>query len=142
VLGPPGPSVHSHAVKPVVVAILLVLLVASCGKGSVRLYTAAATKACLEKAGFRPRPVPTTADFVANSATGGAFRVALPGNSVTVSFGETLTDADNIDDAYHRFRAKNVGIEDILRRNQNAIMLWRVHPQDADLATITNCLKS
>jgi hypothetical protein len=129
-------------VKPVVGALLLVLLVAACGKGGATLYTKAATSACLQKAGLRPKPVPSTSDFVANSATGGAFRIDLPGNRVTVSFGETLGDADNIDDAYHRFRAKNVGIDDILRRNQNAIMLWRFHPEDADLATITNCLKS
>jgi hypothetical protein len=128
-------------VKPVVVAALLVVLVAGCGRGGAALYTKDATTACLKKAGYNPRAVSSTSDFVANSATGGAFRVVLPDNSVTVSFGATIEDANNIDDAYHRFRAKNVGIDDVLRRSQNAIMLWHVHPQDADLATITNCLK-
>ncbi len=82
-----------------------------------------------------------TADFVANSATGGAFVVQLVGNRVTVSFGETAADADNIEQAYHRFKAGNVGLSDVLRRQGNALMLWHVHPQDADLATITGCLK-
>ncbi len=82
-----------------------------------------------------------TADFVANSATGGAFVVQLVGNRVTVSFGETEADADNIEQAYHRFKAGNVGLSDVLRRQGNALMLWHVHPQDADLATITGCLK-
>ena len=82
-----------------------------------------------------------TADFVANSATGGAFVVQLVGNRVTVLFGETEADADNIEQAYHRFKAGNVGLSDVLRRQGNALMLWHVHPQDADLATITGCLK-
>jgi len=129
-------------VNRVVVASLLVLLVAACGKPGSSLFTRSASSACLEKAGFHPKAVTSSTDFVANSATGGAFSVVLPGNRVTVSFGASLTDADNIDDAYHRFRAHNVGIDDVLRRDQNAIMLWHVHPQDAELATITNCLKS
>ena len=128
--------------KRVALGASLILLVAACGKGGTTLYTRAATSACLQKTGYTPKPVSSSSDFVANSATGGAFSVDLTDNQVTVSFGETLTDADNIDDAYHRFRAANVGIDDVLRRDQNAIMLWHVHPQDADLATITNCLKS
>jgi hypothetical protein len=129
-------------VKPPVIAILLALLVAGCGKGGTTLFSRDATSACLTKDGLRPTPVGTTSDFVANSATGGAFRVTLPGNSVTVSFGLTVDDANNINDAYHRFRAQNVGIEDVLRQDENVVMLWHVHPQDADLAAITNCLKS
>jgi DNA repair protein RadC len=60
---------------------------------------------------------------------------------VTMVFGETLVDADNINEAYHRFRSKNVGIDDVLRQQQNAVMLWHEHPSDADLSTITDCLK-
>ena len=138
----PGRSVHWLAVKHVVLGAALVLFLAACGRSAATIYTREATSACLEKAGFTPKPVDSSTDFVANSATGGAFTVDLTDNRVTISFGETLTDADNIDDAYHRFRAKNVGIDDVLRRDQNAIMLWHVHPQDNDLATITNCLSS
>ena len=78
---------------------------------------------------------------MASSATGGAFRVALPHNSVTISFGQTADDAANLDGAYRRFHAKNVGIDDILRVQGNAVMLWRVHPEDKDLATVTACLE-
>ena len=52
-----------------------------------------------------------------------------------------LADADNIDQAYRRFHAKNVGIDDVLREQGNAVMLWHAHPADADLARITGCLK-
>ena len=62
----------------------------------------------------------------------------LPGLLV---FGQTQGDADNIDAAYRRFHASNVGIDDVLRRQGNAVMLWQQHPSDDDLATLTGCLK-
>jgi hypothetical protein len=138
---PPATDVDWLAVKRVVVAGALALALAGCGKSGTSLYTKDATTACLTKAGLTPRPVDGTSDFVANSATGGAFHVAVAGNDVTVSFGETVGDADNLDQAYRRFRAKNVGIEDVLRRQGNAVMLWHEHPQDTQLGTITSCLK-
>jgi hypothetical protein len=124
-----------------VLAVAAVAVLAGCGSGGTPSYTRAATVACLEKAALSPKPVPETADFVANSATGGAFVVQLVDNRVTVSFGETQADADNIEQAYRRFKANNVGLDDVLRRQGNALMLWHVHPQDNDLTTITGCLK-
>jgi hypothetical protein len=50
-------------------------------------------------------------------------------------------DADNISQAYQTFHAKNVGITDVLRQQGNAVMLWRVHPSDTDIKTVTDCLK-
>jgi len=117
------------------------LAAAACGAQSTDVvYTKSATVACLTKQGVRIRPIPD-GDFVGNSATGGGFRAVLAGNDVTVSFGVTLEDADNIDQAYRRFRARNVGINDVLRSQGSAVMLWHVHPSDADIATITGCLK-
>jgi hypothetical protein len=118
------------------------VVVSGCGSGGTPTYTKNATEACLAKAGLHPKPISETTDFVANSATGGAFWVQLVGNRVTVSFGETLADADNLDQAYRRFKANNVGLDDVLRRQGNALMLWHVHPEDTDLQTITGCLKS
>jgi hypothetical protein len=114
----------------------------ACGGGGASIYTLAATKACLAKAhGVSVRKAPAS-DFVANSATGGAFTAVLNDNRATVSFGQTVNDADNIDEAYRRFHAHNVGINDVLRSQQNAVMLWHVHPTDADISAITDCLKS
>ena len=127
--------------KRLAVLTVLAFAVAACGGGGASVYTRAASAACLEKSGVHVGPVSDVEDFVAASATGGAFHVKLPHNAVTVSFGETQVDADNIDQAYRRFRAKNVGIDDILRRQGNAMMLWHAHPEDADIATITGCLK-
>jgi hypothetical protein len=128
-------------VKGLLAVLVAAVLLSGCGSSGTTIYTKAATEACLQKAALSPRPVPETVDFVANSATGGAFTVQLVDNRVTVSFGETGADADNIDQAYRHFKSTNIGLDDVLRRQGNALMLWHVHPQDNDIATISGCLK-
>jgi hypothetical protein len=115
-------------------------LLAGCGGSGSHLYTLAKTRDCL-KAQHLPIRAPEVTDFVASSATGGAFRTRIAGNVVTVSFGLTTSDADNINSAYRRFRGKNIGINDILRQQENAVMVWHMHPEDAQMATLAGCLK-
>jgi hypothetical protein len=125
-------------VKLVAVLILAALLCASCGSGGGKLYSAPKTRSCLAAKGIT---LGGQLDFVATTATGGALKAHLGRNFVTIAFGETRADADSINQAYHRFRSKNVGIEDVLRQEGNAVMLWHEHPSDDDLAQITSCLK-
>lgn len=128
--------------RVLVIAALVAVCASGCGSnGGTKIYAKAATVACLQKeSAVAVRPAPAT-DFVANSATGGAFSVKLKDNRATVSFGETTTDGNNIADAYRRFHARNVGINDVLLEQQNAVILWHEHPSDADIAAITDCLK-
>jgi hypothetical protein len=125
-------------VKPVVCLLAVAVLAASCGGGGVKLATRDKTRACLVSDGVR---LGGALDFVATTATGGAFKAHLAANEVTVVFGETVADADNINQAYHRFHSENVGIEDVLRQQGNVVMLWHQHPSDADLGRITSCLE-
>lgn len=122
-------------------ALVVLACAVACGSPATHIYAKAPTSACLKKEGIPVHPAPAS-DFVANSATGGALSARPKGNQVTVSFGQTVQDANNIDDAYRRFHAKNVGINDVLRTQQNAVMLWHVHPTDANIAAITGCLES
>jgi hypothetical protein len=124
------------------IAAVSVVTAACGGAGHSGAYTEKASSACLTDKGLRVVSVANSTDFVADSATGGAFKATLPDNRVTVSFGLTLGDADNINQAYRRFHAANVGIDDVLRQQGNAVMLWHAHPSDADIAKITGCLKS
>jgi hypothetical protein len=129
-------------VKRIAAIAAISIATAACGgSGSGKLYAKAATRACLDAKGLRTSAVSSSTDFVADSATGGAFRARLSDNRVTISFGLTADDADNINQAYLTFHAKNVGIEDVLRQQGNAVMLWHVHPSDADVKTVTGCLK-
>jgi hypothetical protein len=62
---------------------------------------------------------------------------------VTVVFGESQSDGEEIENAYKRFAFDNVrrGLPDVLKRDRNTVMLWHEHPQDDDLATVNGCLK-
>jgi hypothetical protein len=127
-------------VKAVFLAVLVAVavLAAACGNPADKHYTLEKTKACLTSHGVR---VGGTLDFVATTSTGGAFKAHLGPNFVTIAFGATSGDADNIDDAYRRFRSSNVGIDDVLRQQNNAVMLWHEHPSNEQLATVTGCLE-
>ena len=82
-----------------------------------------------------------SSDIVASTSTGGGFRARFADNIVTVVFGASVSDANNINDAYHKFSGANVGLDDVLRQQSNAVMLWHVHPLDADVSGVTSCLK-
>jgi hypothetical protein len=120
-------------------ALVLAILLAGCGgSGGSSLYSLQKTQDCLIA---KHIALGGTLDFVATTATGGALRAHLPPNFVTITLGATTADADNIDQAYRSFHASNVGIDDVLREDRNAVMLWHEHPSDADIATVTSCLK-
>ena len=124
--------------KPLVCLLAVAAVVASCGGGGTKLASQEKTRACLTTRGVR---LGGPLDFVATTATGGALRAQLENNNVTIVFGATVADADNINQAYHRFHSENVGIDDVLRQQGNVVMLWHQHPSDSEVAGITACLK-
>jgi hypothetical protein len=131
--------VHRAALLGIASALLLVVVVvAGCGGSSA--YSLAKTRTCLTQRGAK---IGGKLDFVASTAPAGAFVTSLGDNSVEVVFGQTQSDAEQIEQAYHRFAFKNVkaGLSDVLRRYNNAVTLWHQHPQDNDLALVVGCLK-
>ena len=114
-------------------------LVLLAGCGGSKPYTLAKTRACLvQQSGVR---VSSKVDFVASTALGGAVTVKFPHNQVTIAFGLDRDEADRLATAYRRFRGRNIGIEDVLRPERNAVLLWQGHPGDDDSAAIHGCLK-
>ena len=115
-------------------------LLAVGGCGGQTTYSMAPTKTCLTQRGFR---VGGKVDFVASTATGGAFLVHLGDNFVTIAFGDNLAHGTDIEGAYQRFALPNVrtGLADVLRRYNNAVTLWHQHPSDSDLALVVGCLR-
>jgi len=116
---------------------VLALIAAGCGGKST--YSVAKTRACLNARGAT---IGGKLDFVASTATGGAFAVSLGDNSVKLVFGQTSSDAQQIVAAYQRFAFQNVrgGLPDVLRRYNNVVTLWHAHPQDSDLSLVVGCL--
>ena len=118
---------------------LLAAVLAGCGSSSpTRTYSLANTKACLQQ---KPVRLGGQLDFVATTATGGAIKATTNGNFVTIVFGKTPADGDNIAAAYRHFAAPNVGINDVLDQNQNAVLLWHKHPSPDDQDLVEGCLK-
>jgi hypothetical protein len=122
----------------IVLGTLCAVLMAGCGKGSPHLYSLAKTTACLKT---KPVRLGGSLDFVASTATGGALKIRMSDNFLTLVFGTTASDADNIAAAYRRFAAKNVGVNDVLYQDGNSVMLWHVHWSQADLNLVAGCLK-
>ena len=85
--------VDCRAVKPLACLVAVVALVAACGGGGTKLATRDKTRACLIAQNVR---LGGPLDFVATTATGGALRAHLADNDMTIVFGATLADADNI----------------------------------------------
>jgi hypothetical protein len=131
-------------VKAFVLIALVSVLAAGCGGASTATsaFRLAPTKECAKtKLGITTFPS-IADDFVASTASGGAIRMQLGSlNVVTLLFGESSSEAENLADAYRRFRAKNVGIEDILRTNNNVVLLWKFHPAEGDELNVVGCLK-
>jgi hypothetical protein len=121
-----------------VAAVALALAVAACG-GSTS-YQLDRSKTCLVQRGVK---IGGPLDFVANTATGGAFRANLSDNWVVIAFGDNLKSGKDIESAYTRFALPNVraGLADVLRRYNNAVTLWHQHPNDSDLSLVVGCLR-
>jgi hypothetical protein len=120
---------------------LVIFIAAGCGGGSSTgpVYSIAKTKKCLQTLGIHNFPH-IGDDFVASTASNGALRARLPDNAVTILFGQSADEANNLADAYRRFRAKNVGIEDVLRVKNNAVLLWQLHPPAQEESNVSDCV--
>ena len=116
----------------------LAVLVAGCG-GGTKIFSEEKSRACLVAKG-KVVTDPPRSDLVASAAEGGAYSVRFGKNLVIVSFGADRDGAERIVRAYQRFRGKNIGLLDVLRADHNAVLLWAIHPEDADVKVIEDCL--
>ena len=124
---------------PLLAAVLAGALLVVAGCGSAGAYDVDKTRACLvRQPGVLVR---NKVDFVASAALGGAISVTVGANEVTLSFAVDRAEAERIVRAYQRFKGRNIGLEDVLRAYHNVVVLWALHPSDAALQTIRDCLK-
>jgi len=135
-----GATTRLRRVARVALPLFLLVALAAAACGGKTTYALGKTRSCLQTRGV---DIGGKLDFVASTATGGAFSAQLGDNSVKLVFGETQSDAEQIVAAYERFALPNVkrGLPDVLRRYNNAVTLWHEHPQDADLSLVVGCLR-
>lgn len=121
---------------------LIVLGAAYAIAGDDDLYAVEPTKSCLDdldgvRTSTREQDI---GDFIAESAVNGVVRVWLPVNQVAISFGESPQDAERTARAYARFSGSTINVQELLRTQQNAVMLWKDKPSQQDEKTVDACL--
>ena len=104
------------------------------------IFSRAGTSACLLARGVR---IGGRLDFLASSATGGAFVAHLGGNVVTVAFGETTADSQSLEAAYRRFASPRMRprLAVLLRRYDNVVTVWNDTPRTTSVDLVAGCLR-
>jgi hypothetical protein len=129
---------------PPLAALLLVLVLAACGSGSGKPYTAAATKACLVQKGFTG--VTTNADKVgfiaAFAANGGLQAKSKGGNVLTIAFTDGSGAVADTEKAFRRNAPASLRphMSDIMESQGNAVLVWTVSPTSDELSAAEGCL--
>jgi hypothetical protein len=127
------------------VAVLLLLsgLAAGCTSGEPSAFTAQPTAKCLRGENFRVTTDDANVGVVAANAPHGGLLAKEPGNALTVAFAEDSDDAIMVSGAFKRFAPKNVKkhIDDVMRIQKNAVLLWTVTPPQDEMNKVFGCLK-
>ena len=126
-----------------VFVLALVLLGGGCSSGEPSAYKAESTAKCLQGQGFRVTTDPTKVGVIAANAPNGGLRAFEPGNTLTVAFGANSDDALGIQRAFRRFAPRKLRphIDDVMRTQKNAVLLWTVTPPPEEMDKVFGCLK-
>lgn len=118
---------------------VLVLLAAYAIAGDDDLYAIGPTRSCLEDAeGVTVSD--EVDDVLAKSATGGALEARLPANRLVLSFGESVEEAERRQRSYFRVATATIPVQELLQRQQNAVLLWESRPSERDSELVDDCL--
>lgn len=144
----PLPTARSATVARGVQRSLLLIVVsasllAACGGAEPSTYKAEPSAKCLGKLGYRVTTVDRKVGVVAAAAPNGGLRAFEPGNTVTIAFGANSDDALQIEGAFRRFAPKKLkpNIDDVMRVQKNAVLLWTVTPPVEEMDKVFGCLK-
>jgi hypothetical protein len=85
----------------------------------------------------------TKVGVVAANAPHGGLLVKEQGNALTIAFAQDSDDAIMVSGAFKRFAPKKLKphIDDVLRIQKNAVLLWTVTPPQTEMNTVFGCLK-
>ena len=123
-------------------ALLLAFLAAGCNS-EPSTYKAQSTANCLRKDGYRVTTNPAKLGVVEGHAANGGLLAFHPGNAVRIAFGANDDDAIGIGHGYRRFAPKKLRphIDDVMRTQKNAVLLWTVTPPQDEMNKVFGCLK-
>jgi hypothetical protein len=127
---------------PVCLLLVLAVLAAGCNT-EPSAYKAEPTAKCLRKDGYRVTTDPAQVGVVERTAFNGGLLAFHPGNAIRMAFGQNSDDAPGLAEGYRRFAPKKLKprIDDVLRIQKNAVLLWTVTPPQEEINTVFGCLK-
>jgi hypothetical protein len=127
---------------PACLFLLLAVLAAGC-ETEPSAYKPQPTAKCLRKDGYRVRTEPAQLGIVERNAPNGGLLAFHPGNAVRMAFGANSDDAPGIAAGYRRFAPRKLKphIDDVLRIQKNAVLLWTVTPPLEEQDDVFGCLK-
>jgi hypothetical protein len=122
--------------------VLLALVAAGCGS-EPSTYKAEPTAKCLRKDGYRVTTDPAKLGVVEKNADNGGLIAFEPGNAVRIAFAKDSDDAVGVENGFRRFVKKKVRrhIADVMRTQNNAVLLWTITPPQDELNKVYDCLK-
>ena len=121
---------------------LVAFLAAGCNT-EPSTYKAQPTANCLRKDGYRVTTDPAKLGVVEGHAQNGGLLAFHPGNAVRIAFGANSDDAIGIEHGFRRFAPKKLKphIDDVMRTQKNAVLLWTVTPPQDEMNKVFGCLK-
>jgi hypothetical protein len=141
----PGVAVQSAAQMRLALTISITagLFLAGCSSGEPSAFKAGPTATCLNGNGYRVTTDDAKVGILAANAPNGGLRANEPGNALTIAFGQNSDDAIQIAAAFKKFAPKRLKphIDDVMRTQKNAVLLWTVTPPQAELNKVVGCLK-
>jgi hypothetical protein len=122
---------------------VLAVLAAGCTSGEPSAFTAEPTAKCLRGQGYRVTTSDSKTGVIAANAPHGGLLAKKPGNALTIAFAQNSDDAIKTAAAFKRFAPKKLKkhIDDVLRIQKNAVLLWTVTPPQAEMTNVFTCLK-
>ena len=136
----------SRRALSVVTLVVAVLATAACGEGGAKPYTAKGTVACLRTKGFKDVTTdPVKVGFIASFAENGGVRAtSATGNVVTMAFAADEASTASTRQAFRRHAppAYRPHLNDVMRSQGNAVLVWTTTPDPAQLADAESCLHS
>jgi hypothetical protein len=126
----------------VCLALLLALFAAGCNT-EPSTYKAQPTANCLRQLGYRVTTDAAKLGVVEAHAAFGGLLAHHPGNAIRIAFGSDEGDAVGIEHGYRRFAPKKLKphIDDVMRSQKNAVLLWTVTPPEDEMNKVFGCLK-
>jgi hypothetical protein len=119
------------------------LFLAGCSSGEPSTFKAGPSAKCLNGEGYSVTTDDAKVGILAANAPNGGLRANEPGNALTIAFGQNSDDAIQIAAAFKRFAPKKLKphIDDVMRTQKNAVLLWTVTPPQDELNKVFACLK-